>query len=256
MGVKKGKQKLNVAKFKADKVTIVGLGDIHWGSKYCDTDLVKEHIDWIGERDNTYMIGMGDMIECATRDSVGAGVYEQDEIVDEQLDSIVNTIKPLADAGKIIGNHTGNHEWRVYKGIGVDLAKIVCDKLNITYLGWSVHHLIRVNNQSYIFYSAHGSTGARLPHTKIKAAIDRANISDAEVYLIGHTHQLAHHTRTFYRVNKSKRMVEEGEKHFVLTGSYLNHWGGYAEMSGYEMMRKGSPKIKLSGLEHRIKISL
>ena len=81
-------------------------------------------------------------------------------------------------------------------------------------------------------------------------------MSDVDIYAMGHLHQLSHHTRTFYTVDKRGRRVVESEKHFLLCGSYLNHWDGYAEQAGYEMMRKGSPKLKLSGLEHQIRVSI
>ena len=254
--VKQGEQKLFYKDFGGlEKVTIIPF-ETHWGSKGFDKELFLKHVDWVGESDNTYALFVGDNIECATRDSVGAGVFEQEEIVDEQVDGFVEAVKPLADEGKVLGLHTGNHEWRVYKHSGLDIAKQMAKMLGVTYFGWTIHHLWKVGAQNYTAMSMHGSSGSRLPHTKIKAVLDRQNMSDVEVYIMGHLHQLSHHTRTFYMIDKRIRTVKEGEKHFLLCGSYLNHWGGYAEQAGYEMMRKGSPKVKLSGLEHRIKISL
>jgi hypothetical protein len=165
-------------------------------------------------------------------------------------------VRPLAEAGKVIGTHTGNHEARIYKSCGVDIARIMARELGIKYFGSTVHHLFRVGKESYTLMSMHGSGGSRLPHTKIKAVIDRANMSDVEIYLMGHLHQLSHHTRDFYAIDKRKRTVVQSQKHFVLCGNYLKHWGSYAEEAGYELTRSGSPKIKLSGLEHRIKVSL
>lgn len=254
--VKAGTQKLNVQTFDLDKLILVPFGDIHMGSKGFNRDKFMEDLEWTEKVPNAYGLFMGDNIECATRDSVGAGVYEQDEIVEEQVEDFIKTVQPLVDAGKVIGTHTGNHEWRVYKNSGLDLTNQMAKRLGIKYFGWSVHHLLRVGDQSYTLFTTHGSGGSRLPHTKIKAVLDRQNITDVDIYLMGHLHQLSHHTRTFYQVDKRSKTVVEGEKHFVLCGSYLEHWGGYAEQAGYEMMRMGSPKVKLGGLERRIKISL
>ena len=255
-GYYSGKQKLNIENFDADKITIIPFGDNHVGSKYHDEDLFKNHLEYVMETPDTYALFMGDNIDAGTRDSVGASVYEQTEIIDLQMERWKDLVRPLVKKGKVLGTHCGNHEDRVFKQCGVDITRLMANDLGIKYLGWTVHHLFRVGGQSYTLMSMHGSGGSRLPHTKIKAVIDRSNMSDVEVYLMGHLHQLSHHTRNFYRVNKQRKTVEEGEKHFVLCGSYLTHWGSYAESAGYEMMRKGSPKIKLSGLEHRIKVSL
>ena len=251
------RQKLNIVDFKdLEHVTIVAFGDNHVGSKHCDEDLLKRHIDWVMKTPNNFALFIGDNIDAATRDSVGAGVYEQSEIIQEQMEHWCDLVRPLANHGKIIGTHDGNHERRVWKSSGILIGKVMAKDLGIKYLGPSVMHLVRVGGESYTMYSTHGSGGSRLPHTKIKAVLDRANMVDAEVYVMGHLHNLSHHVRQYYFIDKKSKSVREGEKHFVICGSYLNHWNSYAEEAGYEMMKKGSAKIKLSGLEHRIRVSL
>ena len=193
------------------------------------------------------MIGMGDNLETATRNSVGAGIFEQEEIVQEQLEEFAELNRPLADAGKILGLHIGNHEERVLNHSGLNLTKTLCKLLNVKYFGIGVLHYLKVGNQNYSLYTCHGRSGSRLPHTKIKACIDLSNMVDAEIYGMGHTHQLSHHVRQFYHINKRSKTVEEFSKHFILTGSYLTHWGSYAQEAAYEMMRTGSPTIKLWG---------
>ena len=242
--------------FKEDKVTIVPMGDEHFGSKQYDGELHKQNLDWILNTEGVYMIGMGDNMETATRQSVGAGVFEQDEIVQEQLEGIYEKYKPLADAGKILGLHIGNHEERVLNHSGLNLTKTLSKMLGVKYFGVGVLHMLRVGKQNYTMYTTHGHSGSKLPHTKIKACIDLANMVDVDVYAMGHVHQLSHHVRQFYRVNKANKQIDEASKHFILTGSYLNHWGSYAQEAAYEMMKKGSPKIKLSGLENQIRVSL
>ncbi len=248
--------KLHRKTFKAEKINLVLLGDEHIGSKYHDSESLKRNVDWMMNSKDTYMIGMGDMLETATKDSVGGGVFEQNKIVDEQIDHAVKIYKPLADAGKILGLHRGNHEERVFKHSGADLTKIMAKLLKVKNFGIGFAHKLRVGDQTYLMYTTHGHSGSRLPHTKIKACIDLANMIDVQIYAMGHLHQLSHHVRQYYKINTRRNSVEEFSNHFLLTGSYLNHWGSYAQESGYEMMRKGSPKIKLSGLENQIRVSL
>jgi UDP-2,3-diacylglucosamine pyrophosphatase LpxH len=248
--------RLHIREFDVGGLTLMFLADLHHGSKYSDTDMFKENLDWCLERNNVYVIDGGDLMETATKDSVGAGVFEQDEIVQEQLESVEKMYRPLAQEGRLLGLHRGNHEYRLFKHSGINPTKTLAKMLGVKYFGDGVFHYFKVGNQNYTLYTCHGTSAAKLPHTKIKACIDLASMVDAEIYIMGHTHQLSQHTRIFYQIDKRSKVVKESQKHFVLGGSYLTHWGSYAHMKGYEMMRKGSPKIKLHGKEHIIRVSL
>ena len=257
MRVEAGKQKLNSINLPNKKeVMIVPFGDNHYGSKDFDEKLFRFHMDWVLKRKNTYCLFIGDQIECSTRTSVGAGVYEQDRVIHEQIEGWVDMVSPLAKKGKILGIHTGNHEDRIWKDSGIDVAKLMAKMLGVPYFGWTILHHLRLKNQSYVLYSTHGSSGARLPHTKIKACIDRSNQAEADVYIMGHLHALDHHIRECYVVDRRSKRVLNREKHFVLCGSYLNHWDSYGEHAGYEILKKGSPKIKLDGKDYRISVTL
>jgi hypothetical protein len=129
-------------------------------------------------------------------------------------------------------------------------------ELGLKYVGYGMLHELAVGNQKYTLYTTHGSSGARMPHTKIKSCIDLANMVDAEIYCMGHLHQLSHHVRTYYVPDGINNCVRQEQKHFLLTGHYLNHWGSYAHMSNMEPSILGSPKIKLSGEKHSIRVSL
>jgi len=246
---------LDYQTFKTDKLTLVLMGDEHIGSKFYDKDYHKEIVDWCLEN-NVPVILMGDELECATRDSVGAGVYEQDEIIEKQLEHFYEIYRPLAEKKLLLGQHIGNHEARVWKSSGIDLTKIMCKELGHKYFGIGKAHYFKVGKEGYTMYTSHGDSGARMPHTKIQAVLKMSDMIDAEIYASGHVHQLSHHIRNFYDVDKRTRTVTETQKHFIITGSYLSHWGGYAHVKNYEPARKGSAKVKLSGLEHRIRVSI
>lgn len=248
-------RKVNVHKYDQDKLTIVLMGDEHMGSKFYDESTHDRNLEWCYKTKSPIIL-MGDEMETATKTSVGAGVFEQNEIVQGQLENLVKKYKPFAEEGLILGNHIGNHEARVYNSSGVNLSKIASQMLKIPYLGVGAAHIIRVGKQSYTMYTTHGSSGARLPHTKIANTIKLANMIDTDIYAQGHLHQLSHHTQNYYKVNKSKKTVEESQKHYIITGSYLDHWGGYAQMMSMEPARKGSPKLKLSGDKKQIRVSL
>lgn len=248
-------RKINCYSFNEDKLTIVLMGDEHIGSKFYDEKTHMKNIEWCYEN-KAPIILMGDTMETATKTSVGAGVFEQNEIVQEQLEKTIKTYGPLAKEGLILGNHIGNHEARVYNSSGANLSKILSQMLGIQYFGAGAAHYIKVGKQNYTLYTTHGSSGARLPHTKIANTIKLSNMIDTDIYAQGHLHQLSHHTQNYYTINKKNKTIEESQKHYIITGSYLDHWGSYAHTAGMEPARKGSPKLKLGGLEKRIRVSL
>ena len=249
------KPTLHYRKFDQEKLVLTPMADEHIGSRYYDEDLHKRNLEWC-LNNGAFLILMGDQLETATRDSVGSGVYEQEEILEQQVEHFLHLYKPLAEAELILGMHPGNHELRVYQSSGLNLTKMLSKQLGVPYFGWGKLHYFLVGNQGYSLYTTHGASGARMPHTKIKGALDLANLADAEIYAMGHLHQLSHHVRNFYQADKRNKKVIEAEKHFLLCGSYLNHWGSYGHVKSYEPMRKGTPKIKLHGEEHIIRVSL
>ena len=249
-------RKVNVHNFKdRSKLEFILMGDEHIGNKFYDEKLHKSHIEYALDH-KMPLIHMGDMIEAATRNSVGAGVYEQKEIIQQQLEKAVKTYEPLAKEGLLLGMLTGNHEARGYKDIGVDITKIMATMLKTNYLGVGAAHIFRVGNQSYTIYTTHGSSGARMPHTKIANIIKSSSMIDAEIYAQGHVHQLSHHIQNFYTINKRNKTIEESQKHYILTGSYLDHWGSYAHVGNMEPARKGSVRVKLDGKEKDIRVKL
>ena len=93
--------RLHTAKFDLDRLVLFYITDIHLGSKYCDEDLLKEFLDSAMEDPRAYVIDGGDLLETATKDSVGASVFEEDEMVQEQLEHAVKLYKQLRDEGEL-----------------------------------------------------------------------------------------------------------------------------------------------------------
>ena len=249
------KPTLNRVVIPESKAVLVPMGDSHIGSRYYDSELHREILSWCLDN-HAYIIDMGDLVETATKDSVGAGVFEQTEILQGQIEEAIALYEPLAKEGLLLGMHPGNHEARVFKHSGVDITKLMAQHLGVKYFGWGKLHQFRVGQQNYLIYTTHGASGAVMPHTKIRAALRLADMVDADLYCHAHLHQLSHHVRNFYRADLKNKTVVEAQKHFLLTGSFLNHWGSYAHMKAYEPMRKGAPKVKLDGEKKQIRVSL
>lgn len=246
---------VNKVTIKEDEANILLMSDEHNGAANYNKDLhlkVLEHAynnDW-------YVLHLGDGIEASTRNSVGAGVYTQEEIIDKQMSNFIATYKPFVEKGKFIGAHMGNHEARAMKDEGVNLMRHMCREMGAKYLGIGKAHLFRVGNQTYTMYTTHGSSGATLAYTKIKGVLQLEKVIDTDIYAMGHLHQLSHHVRNYFSIDKSKKTIKTNSKHFILTGSYLGYHNSYAQVKCMEPARLGSPILTLNGKEKQIKVKL
>src|SRR5690606_39337330 len=92
-------------------VNVVPLGDLHIGSPHFDYDVLKRELERIdAERENTRIIIMGDLIESATKTSVGAGVYEQQMMPMEQIKKAVEILRPYAELiDGVVGGRSEEH---------------------------------------------------------------------------------------------------------------------------------------------------
>ncbi len=246
---------VNRIKIDDDQAKILLVGDEHIGHQHHNRDKLMTNLEWAFDN-GIYVLHMGDGIEGATRSSIGDGVYTQDEIFDEQISEWEALYKPFRDNKKFLGAHVGNHEARAFKDEGINVMRQMCRNIGGKYLGIGKAHLIRVGNQTYVMYTTHGASGARLTHTKIKSALDLEKIVDADVYACGHVHQLSHHVREFYKVDKRRKKLEREKKHFIITGSYLDYWGSYAQVKSMEPSRQGSPLLTLDGLTKQANVSI
>ncbi len=235
---------------------ILLLGDEHMGHAQFNREKLMRTLEWAYDN-GIYILHMGDGVEGATRNSIGAGVYDQEQIWDEQVTDWETTYQPFVEKGLFLGAHVGNHEYRVYRDVGLNVMRQMCRKIKAKYLGVGKAHIIKVGKQSYTMYTTHGASGARLPHTKIKGALDLERImDDVEIFAMGHVHQLSHHVRENYGIDKRNKKVVSRKKHFLLTGSYLSYWNSYAHMKSMEPSRQGSPLLIFDGKKHRVRVSM
>lgn len=251
------KPSLNTQTLKTKKgkeyAEIVFLGDIHWGSPQCNRDKVRSMVEYCNEN-NIYILLMGDLLEFATKSSVGAGVYEQVMNPQQQYNDIIDLLQPLADKKLLLGLIRGNHELRGYKESGINISEIMASELNIPYLGDACWNYWKVGDENYVGYTLHGKTGSRYIHTKLNAAIKIAQNFDCEFLAMGHVHELASVANQKQKIDKRNKIVKTYKKFVILTGHYLDY-GGYAQRGGMSAGKQGSPKMKLFSNKHDIHIS-
>jgi predicted transcriptional regulator/predicted phosphodiesterase len=234
-----------------DEVIIVFLGDVHWGSRHCNRKFLFNVLKWIAATPNVFVMLMGDMIEMSTKQSVGGGVYEQVQPPQEQIKDTIAYLKPIRH--KILGYFSGNHEFRAYKDLGIDVADLISSVIEVPYLGFTKLTTIQVGDHLYDIAGTHGTGGSKKPHTKLAKVLNLTDLYDADLYVMGHVHDKLEATKTYRR--RVGKELQVFQRHFLVTGHFLNWKTSYAEMAQFGPGNIGSPFATLHKNKFKINIS-
>jgi hypothetical protein len=230
------------------EVLLVGFGDIHFGSPHSDMDTAGEVRDWI-KKHGALWIGTGDLVECATRESVGAGVYEQVKNPQEQIDEIVPFLKPIRE--QCIGLIKGNHEERAHKLCGLDLMGIIAHDLDVPYCGWELWGMISrtpISQKTWTVYAVHSSAGNKSGGLAL-AWTDREirRYAGVDIIMRAHSHSKGFDPVSTLTLNASGRNpgVVDEERYLVSTGHFLKRAGSYAAGKALSPKPAGSVAVAL-----------
>lgn len=242
-------------------ITIVGLGDIHIGSPKSRAKEVRKLIE--GSDSQTYFIFLGDVIDNAIIDSV-SDVYMQTKNPQTALAEFADLLKLAKD--RVLCVVSGNHEERTRRRVGVDLLEIVCNDLGIPYendifvldlaVGDGVQGRGSARRSQYTIVIGHGYSGARSTGAKISAngrIIDV--ISNADIYLTGHTHQPSVVKLSRFEVDTRNKKLLEREIFLITVPAWIDY-EQYAARKFMHPNAKGIVQVKLSGVEKQIEVKL
>lgn len=238
-----------------DTIKIKPISDVHLGSKHCDIKALKAYL---GEVDpKTYIIGLGDMMDCiivsdSKRYRKSGDEFESEDIIGESVNQWVDILEPFR--AQIIGLGLGNHEDNIVKRCSVNPIKLLCDRLVVPYLGYSF--LLRVimreaagRGRTVTIRGHHGwGGGSRTQGADLSKFSRDVGHFDADVFLYGHVHKLQHDTVP--RLSLVGDTLTAKDKHMVICGTFLKTYSPttdvtYAEASGYPPARLGGATISL-----------
>ena len=236
---------------------VIPISDLHIGAEFNEKKFLG-YRQWILDRPNAYCVINGDVLDMATKNSIG-GVYDTLR-PKEQRYLAVEYLKPLAEAGKILAWVDGNHENRATKDTDEYPGELICSILGIhdlydpdgAFLFLNVGHDRKKGEKSRITYTMfmlHGWSGSRMVGGKANNLESLAKSVVADIYLASHTHtKIAFSRRTLIPDTRTKTLRWKKQL-FVSAGSFLD-WAGYAINRGYNPATFGSPRIRLSGVRH------
>jgi hypothetical protein len=221
------------------------LGDWHIGHENCDLHFIEQQINAIPAGDTRHRILlMGDLLDIGIKTAIGGSVYDQRMTLDESINYTFNILSLRAK--QIDGIVEGNHEWRLYKECGIDITKLIADRLGVPYLKHSGVITYAFNKRAYNINMFHGKVGGSIENA-LRAVKAMANKVFADVYLMAHCHHCAATHRQFKVVDSRNGKVVECTQHFVLTGHSLDYDDSYADQMNLEISTKGFPTIILHG---------
>lgn len=257
---------INIPYVYGETIKIKPVSDVHLGSKHCDLKALKSYL---GEPDpKTYLIGLGDMMDCiivsdSKRYRKSGDEFESEDIIGESVNQWVSILEPFRV--QIIGLGIGNHEDNIVKRCSVNPVKLLCDRLEVPYLGYSF--LLRVimreaagRGRTVTIRGHHGwGGGSRTQGSDLTKFSRDTALFSADLYLYGHVHKLQYDTVP--RLSLVGDQLTAKNKHLVICGTFLKTFSGttdatYSECSGYPPAKIGGAIISLKPSHDWVDISV
>ena len=236
--------------------------DEHIGDEHSDIKRVLQRIEYVKNTPNAYCILNGDIIDNATKTSLG-DTYTQVLNPMEQLERAIAIFEPIKD--KILCITHGNHENRSYKKEGINISRLIAAQLGLIdrYTPTSALLFIRLGCDNhnhkrkyrYTAYVLHGSGGGRKEGAKAIRLADMASIIDTDIYIHSHTHLPMIMKQGFHRLDSRNNAVAHVDKLFVNTAANLRY-GGYGEAGEFKPSSMDTPVIYLDGRKKAFRAKL
>ena len=110
------------------QVELHTFADEHIGDANSDLARLKERIKYVAETPNAYCILNGDILDNASRSSIG-DIETRELNIMGQIQHGVELFAPIKD--KILCVTNGNHENRAYRKEGIDISRLIAMQLGI-----------------------------------------------------------------------------------------------------------------------------
>lgn len=235
-----------------DKSFMVPLYDVHVGAKTCFKDLFLKTIEFIDKTPNCYTVLGGDLLESATRQSVGLGIFDEEMHLTDQIRFATKELEVLANKGKILCAITGNHEMRPAYLNGWNPMEEIAHSLDIPYVGYQGFILLRVNGIDYKIFMHHGAGGGRTKGAKVNSAMRLNQIAIADLYISGHLHESFSVSDVIFEIENNE--LVQKKRVYVAAGSFLQYFGGYPEMQMLAPSLPGTLLLEFSGSRKSINV--
>jgi hypothetical protein len=210
------------------RVEIIHITDLQIGHKNFNRDRFVEYRSWILSKPNRFVLFGGDLIDAATKLSIGSP-YENNWEPQGQVKVAVNLLKPLTEAGRVLGSVGGNHERRTSATFG-DAGVLISDHLKIPYsAGVQLIDIQLGDHNPFKISMWHGGGSAKTKGAKAQMLHRFMQQHSSHLYLVGHLHDCI--VIPDWRIERDEN---DGLKQVkimgIMSSSFMSYWNSYAEI--------------------------
>lgn len=226
-----------------DSIHLAPLFDVHIGHAEHDAAMFSRHLRWLRETPNVLTFNGGDLIENASKLSVGAGVYEQD--LQPQNQFVVGLLQLASISHKMLFALPGNHEDRT-DFMGFSVASWMAALLEVPYFPDYSFTTIRWRGNNFRLLAHHGTGAAQTAGGQRMAA--RKDLSWAkpfDIFWTGHLHSPLVDVIYQTDFDQETGRVFERTGLVVISPSYLKHFSTYAAKKRYPPGSRGLAAVTL-----------
>ena len=221
------------------------VGCMHIGQSASDYPLIHRYIDW-AKKSKAFILLLGDLFEAALPHK-GSMMFEQTMNPQDQYDAAVKLLAPVAH--QVIGACTSNHSARAYNVAGIDLDKMLADKLGYLHVYGAHQNMrrVKVGSQTYNIAFTHGAANAgRVFGDCFKL---HGNYPTADICCSSHSHCLATMKDAFLEEGPKGRTIHPVT--YIVAGAALGY-AKYADAACYPPKPKGFAIAWLSPKEKQV----
>jgi len=248
----------------AEEYKLSFLGDWHLGTAACDESYIQSSIAKIAEEPNHYIIGMGDYGDFIhTRDKrynedvISRELLAADNLFTWQVEKITGFFEPVRD--RVLCLLTGNHELTGKKFYYTNPVDVVSYNLEVPHLGYSGFVRLKFTEHTMrrviTVFVHHGYGAGRTSGAKINKVHAFAQDYDADIYAMGHVHEVHSSTKPILGVSRNGKRLVAKNKHFLITGSALKaHLPDRLDSSGTTYVEQAAfPPVAIGHVEVSIR---
>lgn len=216
-------------KHKSDTLHVIPLSDVHTGMFNTEYDKVETLVGWVKDTPNTYLYGLGDLADAIVptdkrfdfdslhpkfRNRVG-------DLPVAQVEYLADLFEPIAD--KMIAFIPGGHEDVIKRRHFFDMNKELSTRVGVPEghdLTFMRFRFKQFHSANLLLLATHGYVAGRRRGNKVNQLEDLSRNYEADIYTVGHSHDLFHTASPRFRVAGNEMQLEE--RHFANTGTFLS----------------------------------
>lgn len=247
-------------------IKIYPISDVHLGAGEHLKEEWETFLKTILEDPYSYVTLGGDLIDNGVRTSKFVNPFDQTMRPSTQKRMMVEMLKPLAKAGRILCAVSGNHEARSRKDCDDDITADIMCKLdlediyreNIAFVKLQIGNVdgTGTKNPTYIFAVTHGAGGGMLTGSAVNRNERFGYVVDGlDCLVVGHTHKPFVTQPSKIKIDPHNNKVTLRPFKVVSSSSWLG-WGGYAASKMLLPQTYVPQVLTLCGNKKEIKVTM